>query len=261
VASAAGAGAASVAAAVEVAAGAAASAGAAAGVGSAAGAAAAVVSAGAAAAAAALERSACTSDQGSLCFSRVGTYQEPGSPRPSSPQQPEPRWWREPQRPRLYRQFISSDVFDGGKGIASRRLTGRGLGGSRSSSGIGLGSLDGSGRGRSGSWSGGSRGLLGLLVLGGLLDRLVAALLEGSLELALQVVEGAERCREDESVSCSFSFLADRCATQAGGPAVTASGNLRDPRWPRIDSIDSIPPAITTPKETRSEIATYECQA
>jgi hypothetical protein len=100
------------------------------------------------------------------------------------------------------------------KGIASRQLTGRGLGGSRSSSGIGLGSLGGSGSGRSGSWSGGSRGLLGLLVLGGLLDRLVAALLEGSLELALQVVEGAERCGEDESVSCSFLFLADRCATR-----------------------------------------------
>jgi hypothetical protein len=142
----------------------------------------------------------------------------------------------------------------GGERIASQQLTGRGLGGSRSSSSIGLGSLGGSGRGRGGSRSGGGRGLLGLLVLGGLLDGLVAALLEGSLELALQVVEGAERCGEDESVSWSLSFLAVRCAaTHGGGPlpfvvaaeAVTASGDcatLAALEWTRrVRSLEQSP--------------------
>lgn len=158
----------------------------------------------------ALERSAGRQQD---CIHWFRTYQQPESPR-SSPQQPGPQRQRHQHRRQAQRQqeqrqqaqrqsqlhceFISTNRLDG-TGYLSRQLTSRGLSGGSSSSRLGLGGL---GRG-SGGRSGGSRGSSGsassgLLLLGlGRGRLLLAALLEGSLELVLQVVKGAERCEQE----------------------------------------------------------------
>lgn len=203
------------------------------------------------------------------------TYQQPGSPRSSlqqpGPQQPGPQQQRHLHRQRgqpqsrLHRECISIGHFYG-TGNLSGQLTSRGLSGGRSGSGVGLGSLGSGSRGRSGSSRSSSRSSStssGLFLLGlGLGRLLLAALLEGSLELALQVVKGAERCeKEVQSASPLSQAIAKPPAASRWVEAVAFFQPTRRRPLPSLDSDRSQQLERSEGQENKHRRSTYECQA